>query len=331
MRSARRARNLRRFVCLVVVAGAWGLGAPRRSGAAELHLQAADSCVERSGIVEQVDELLGRPLASVPGVSFEVEIARAPRGGWRLRLETAPAGGAREISAASCAELADAAAVAIAMTIQSMDAPAGARPPPPSRLAASAPSPSPPPPPPADAALSRAAPAGNSAPRVHPAVALGLVGEAGALPQPTAGVELEAALAFRRVRLALGGTVLVPRERRLSGDQGGSFDLAAGSMLVCLPYDAGSFTVRGCAGFELGYLWGQGVGVSQPRLGGALWEALRGDIGLVLPLGGDLGLVARAGAVAPLSRPQFALDGTVPVHKPSAVTGRVAVGVELGF
>jgi hypothetical protein len=329
MRSSQRAWHRRGLVCLAV-AGACALGAPRSSGAAEVHLRASDGCVELSGIVEQVDELLGRPLASVPGVTFEVAIARLQSGGWRLRLETAPAGGAREISAASCAELADAAAVAIAMTIQSMGAAEGARP--------AAPPPAPPPrpevatpaPPPAAGAVARAPAVEGSVPGLRPAVALGVVGEAGALPLPTVGVELEAALRFRRVRLALAGTVLVPQERHIS-DGGGSFDLAAGSVLACLPYDARGFMVRGCAGFELGYLWGEGVGVAQPRLGGTLWEALRGEVGLLLPLGSGLGLVARAGVAAPLARPQFAIDGTVPVHRPSPVTARLIVGVELGF
>src|SRR5262252_8419268 len=69
---------------VVLVMGAAGAGAAR---AAELRVRAPDRCVEAGAVAEQVSGLLGQPLGSIPGVDFELEIAPAPPGGWRLRLD----------------------------------------------------------------------------------------------------------------------------------------------------------------------------------------------------------------------------------------------------
>jgi hypothetical protein len=69
--------------CLVVATG----GAPR---AAELIVRAPEGCVDAPAVTEQVNDLVGRPLTSVAGVDFKIEIAAAipPAKGWRLRIDT---------------------------------------------------------------------------------------------------------------------------------------------------------------------------------------------------------------------------------------------------
>ena len=75
----------------------------------------------------------------------------------------------------------------------------------------------------------------------------------------------------------------------------------------------------------------EGIGIMRPRLGTALWEAARAELGVGFPLGPRLVLAIRAGAGVPLSRPQFVIDGSTPVHRPAAVVARAAAGVELEF
>ncbi|HEY8926907.1 MAG TPA: hypothetical protein VIU64_21135, partial [Polyangia bacterium] len=100
--------------------------------AADVRVHAERGCADRAEIADQVEALLGRPVESVEGLDFDVDLAERPDHRWRLRLATiGRADGARryrEIDGKDCAQLADAAAVAIAMSIQSSGvaaAPAG--------------------------------------------------------------------------------------------------------------------------------------------------------------------------------------------------------------
>ena len=92
-----------------------------RARAAELAVSGSDGCFDVQSVADQVADSLGRPLASVTGVDFEVTLARAPAAAWKLRLDTIDGSErrSRELTADSCVELADAAAVAIAMTVRS--------------------------------------------------------------------------------------------------------------------------------------------------------------------------------------------------------------------
>src|SRR4051794_14884575 len=83
--------------------------------AAEVHLTAPDGCAEADAVVEQVETLLGRPLASVDGVDFDVAIARSAPPRWRLLLTTIDRSAGerrtRQIDGVGCSELSEAAAV----------------------------------------------------------------------------------------------------------------------------------------------------------------------------------------------------------------------------
>src|SRR4051812_25365596 len=144
-----RVRARRAIVSLVLLAAVVAGG---RARAANIQLHASRDCVDRADIADQVDALLGHPVAEVQGLDFDVDIAERPEHRWRLRLITiGRADGARrsrEIDGSGCTQLADAAAVAIAMSIQSREvvrpAPVEAPPPPnpePPKLAAAGPAP----------------------------------------------------------------------------------------------------------------------------------------------------------------------------------------------
>jgi len=155
--------------------------------------------------------------------------------------------------------------------------------------------------------------------------------DAGALPHLGVGAALAPSLRLRHLWVVVEGAVFATQEAHVSADAGGEFRLAFGAALVCLPYELARLTISGCAGFELGRLSGQGVGVGRPRLGSATWEAPRAEVGAAIPVGARLALVIRGGAAVPLSTPEFVIDGTTPVHRSSAVAARAGLGVELGF
>lgn len=288
-------------------------------------MSGADACLDAQTIADDVADLLGRPLASVTGVDFEVTLARGPAPEWKLRLDTIDAADAgherrsRELTADSCAELTDAAAVAIAMTVR-------ARPPAPAPTPSSSSSPPP-----------SALPTVVTGPRASPAApvtlagGLAVVGDGGALPDPGIGVELGASLRHRWLRATVAGTLFASQVTRATGTTGGEFRLMFVSAQACFTQPVRRTLLLACAGYELGRLSAEGVGVFGPQLGSARWQAPRAELGLSIPVASRVALVARGGVAVPLSRTQFVIEGATPVHRPGSVAVRLALGAELEF
>lgn len=285
--------------------------------AADVRLRAAGECAERSDIADQVDGLLGRPVAEVQGLDFDVDIRERPDGGWRLRLVTiGRADGAkrsREIDGAGCAQLADAAAVAIAMSIQSNIAR--------ERAANTAGGSAPPDPPVVAVAPRQAAPQG-----VQLSLGIGPVADVGALPHPSFGVGLGAALAGRRLVVIGEGSLFVSPEARLPDNSGGSFRLLVGAILACFAERLGPTGILVCGGGEAGVVQAEGVGVNRPRLQNVAWEAGRLEVGLTRRLSDTLSLFIRGGVAIPWSRPTFTINDKLAVHHSDVMTVRIMVG-----
>lgn len=304
-----------------------GLGGAE-ARAAEVRLQAADGCAEASAIAEQADGLLGRPLASVDGIDFEVSIAPGGRGVWRLRVDTVDRsdGGrrTREIVGHSCVELVDAAAVAIALSVKGSVAGGGPRP-------AMEPEANRPERPPAAAPPSLPAPV-ERPPSLRPSAGLGLVADAGALPRLALGPALEGSLRTGSLLVIAQAVLLPSSQATIEMNQiGGDFTLIFGAVLGCGVRELKRITVAGCAGGEVGRIAGRGVGVADPRIGAALWLAGRTELGVGVPIATRLTLLVRVGAAFPGSRPTFVVNGAVPVHRAGAVTLRTLLGIELRF
>jgi len=308
------------------------LGATARGAA--LSVDAPDSCVDPAALSDEVSDLIGKPLASVPEVDFRLQIAKTTRQRWRLKLETLgrPAGvgepavrGSREIEGTTCAELAEAAAVAIAVSVRSIAEEAGPTPP-----AIRSPPPATPPSPPLEAPPSLARPASET-PSWRPAVAVALATDTGALPNTSLGVGLEASVQRQSLRVALLATWFSSQDATGTNQTGGTFQLTVGGARACFAPRRGRWTPLACGGFELGRLAGTGQGVARPETGEALWRAVRADVGLTAALSGNTALLLTGGVAVPLARPAFVLDGNQLVYQPSRLAGRFAAGLQIGF
>jgi len=151
------------------------------------------------------------------------------------------------------------------------------------------------------------------------------------LPTVGLGPTVAFALDWSALRVAVEGTFFPSSEAHLAGGAGGDFQLLLGGLLGCVTQSVGPVAAAVCGGGEVGRLSGQGIGVSTPRLGAALWLAGRAEIGGALPLGPRFNLFLRAGIAIPASRPTFVLDGATFVHRSSGVTGRSVVGIGVVF
>jgi hypothetical protein len=304
--------------------------------AADLTVEAPASCVDPSTLVDEVGDLIGKPLASVADVGFRVRITQVPAGRWRLHLEmlapraagdgAAAVRGSREIEGATCAELAGAASVAIAVSIRSIaDA---AAPPEPSPRGAPILTTQP--------TLAVRAPTTTTEARRppdpwHASVALALVTDSGALPNTGLGGEIEGDIQRRSLRLALLATWFGSQNAVAPENAGGSFQLGLGAALGCFAPRWGRWTALACGGFELGRLAGTGLGVARPETGSALWRAARADLGLTAAVSANTAFLLRGGLALPLSRPEFVFNGTDLVYRPSGLAGRLTAGFELAF
>ena len=326
----RRARANRSGLSLLAL-GVMAAVAPT-ARAAQLFVEAPESCLDPTTLAEEVGDLVGKPLGSVADVDFRIQISAAPQRRWRLHLDmvgqrpnadgTPAVRGSREIEGATCAELAEAAAVAIAVSVRSISAETPEAP----RVAA--PSPPPAPRPPATLSLAADAP---PPPAWHPAVVLALATDTGALPNTGLGLDLEAELRRGSLQLVAFGTWFGSQDTFGTRDAGGTFQLALGGALACFAPRRGRWTGLACGGVELGRLAGTGLGVAQPETASTFWRAARTDVGVTAALGGNSALVLRAGVAVPWSRPNFVLDGADPVYQPSRLAGRFTAGLQIGF
>lgn len=300
--------------------------------AADLQWDAPANCQRADAVSEQVEALIRSPLSAVESLSFAATL-RQNGEKWTLELVTRPGGAAaprrRILTGQSCGEVSDAAALVIAMAVQDAahektdDAEPRGAPSSPAKTTSSTPAmtpaapASPPPPPLAD-----------GVPRLGSLFALGAFADTAALPGSSLGLALNAGVHYRIVRATLEMSALAPRSRELGGGQRAEFSLFSGALIACVEHRLTSVIALGCGGFELGRLSGEGHGITNPRLGSALWEAARVDVGAAFPAGGALRFSSRLGVAVPLERPVFQLDRK-DVHRPAALGLRWWLGLEL--
>jgi hypothetical protein len=234
--------------------------------------------------------------------------------------------GSREIDGTSCAELAEAASVAISVSVRSLEA-AASEPPPPLPAKPDPPGPSSSPPTAPVAAVATSSP---PRPAWRPSVTLALATDTGALPSTSPGLEAEGDFQRGVLRLVLLATWFTAQDTVGPNGAGGTFQLALGAGLACYAPHWGRWTALACGGGELGRLAGTG-NVVRPETGAVLWKSLRAEAGTTVVVGANTAILLRAGVVRPLARPQFVLDESQLVYRPSPVALRLTAGFELGF
>jgi len=246
-----------------------------------------------------------------------VEIERTADG-WQGTLSTP--GGQRRLRGETCDAVVQALTVMLALAADqaSLPAPATAAP---ERAPAV-------PPPPLSAPLLPAATGPRSGLPLRWAVRIGIWAEVGMLPGPSLGPR--GVLELRRgdwsVELGLGA--LLPRHVELAGGGSPASDISwfGGQVAAC--HALGQY-LSTCFGVESGRLSGTGSGVDEPIDAHGWWLAgtaaarWRGPLDERAVLSWQLGL----GVAAALLRPEFGFDDLGVLHRPSAVSGRLFVGL----
>ena len=306
--------------------------APRPSAIA-LTWEAPAGCPSSDRILAETDRILaGSTVRTDPPIEARARV-RQEGERWLLSLETrrGTAAGSRQLEGESCTALGEAMIVILVLMIDPALVPET-----PPRLEPEPVAQLPPPPPPPAAPLVVARPQPPAPPPAgcrwgRPALALSALGDLGALPAPAAG----GALAFGLRRCALGAEVSVhglsPRtgEAELDAGAGGDLWLLAGGAAFSLHADLGGLEVGARGGLEAGTMSGRGVGINNPDSGRALWLAAGAGATLALPLTARFAALLGVDLVVPLRRPRFVIDDLGAVHRAAAVTGRLALGLEV--
>lgn len=306
---------------------------PQRPSAVALTWEAPAGCPSSTRILAETDRILaGSTVRTDPPIEARARV-RQDGERWLLSLETrrGEAAGSRELEGESCTALGEAMIVILVLMIDPALVPET-----PPRLQPEPVAQTTPPPPPAPALVTRPAPPPVEPAGCHwgrPALALSALGDLGALPGPAGGGEL--GFGLRRCALGASAAVrgLAPRtgEAELDAGAGGDLWLLAAGADLALHADLGGAELGGRAGFEAGAMSGRGVGINHPDAGRALWLAAGAGASLLVPLTARLAARAGLDLVVPLRRPRFIIDDLGAVHRAAAVTGRLALGLELAF
>lgn len=318
-------------VSLGLVAGARAQPAARPS-AFSLTWEAPPGCPSSERILAETDRILaGSTVRTDPPIEAHARV-RQEGERWLLSLETrrGEAVGNRELAGESCTALGEAMIVILVLMIDPAlvpETPPRLEPEPAAEVA-------PPPRPAPPAVVSRPTSPPAVAPGCRwdrPALSLSALGDLGALPAPAGGGEL--GFGLRRCALSASAALraLAPRtgEAELDTGAGGDLWLAAGGAALGLVRAAGPLELGARGGLEVGVMSGRGVGINHPDSGRALWLAASAGAVLGVPLAGRLEAVVGLDLVVPLLRPRFVIDDLGSVHRAAAVTGRLALGLEL--
>jgi len=314
---------------------------------AELSLGRPSACAIGDELSFRAARALGRPLSEAGPARCTVHIVH-DQGSLSARLEIESPGRParlRSFRAPTCDELTDTLALAVVLALgaaedASSEAGGGMSGSPPavspSGDGATAPS---------DARstdrgateVRTGAPPGAGA-ELHTALAAALVLDAGTLPALGIGPALAAAIGGDRFEARAIATWLPAREASIDpstdGSAGADVGLVTGALLACVPHLAGPFVgsqleFGACAGAELGWIAGSGVGVDAPESRGALWSAARLDLAGRYGLGPNgLGVELTLSGLLPLERHEFRIVDEV-VHRPAPIVARVGLGLAL--
>lgn len=291
---------------------------PRPALAAELQWDAPKTCPDVHALEREAEQTLGEPLAHFPlnvvgSVKQEgAQLTLALRITLPAQAETRE----RELHAASCQELLEAAAVAIALAA----AESGEQTKPVTVQQNTEPRELPP-----RAAAPVAAESGEP---MRLAIGAAGTGAIGALPGPAFGGELQLAWMKGWLRIGLAATWFPERSMQLITNQGATFGMYFAELLLCGQLELARTSLFGCATGALGRIGAHLDGPAADHTETTAWRALGMRVGLSYPILPPLELTAALALTTPFTRPRFYMRpgaGDI-LHEPTAVGAALLLG-----
>jgi hypothetical protein len=151
---------------------------------------------------------------------------------------------------------------------------------------------------------------------------------------PSAALGGRAALAWTPSRLRLeGGGAYFSEQSKTTGTSaaGAAFTLLVADARACWAVARSGVELSPCIGADVEVVQARGFGAAKNYDASAAWVSATGGALLRVPVTSWLALRADAGAVVPLSRPRFVVEGDGAVHRPAPLGVRGGIGAELLF
>jgi hypothetical protein len=323
-----------RWLALGVVAAISLLAPPL--AAAPIEWEAPEGCPGTDAVLAGLRQALGAELVELGAVSrvraVVVADAAATKPRYRLTLEVVEGErrSTRSFEAEHCDDLARTAALAISLAVHesSTDNESVTGPAAPDIDADAAPSLEQPPPD-AGGELEPAASGAPARPLWWSAGANAVL-DVGTLPEPAAGIGLEARAGFGSFELDVHALLLPSQRRAVGSDDAVELGLMAAGSRACLRLLDRALLLGGCVGAEAGRFTAEGVGLDPGRQVHDLWLAMGPAALARTQFDGPLQLEFLAEPLLPLARKQYAVDGTDVVHSPSVVNLRLQLGLVIG-
>jgi hypothetical protein len=289
------------------------------SAAPLVHWRAPADCPDEADVEKRVASRLGPDAAASAPINVVVH-AEGP--GFVAQI-----GDARMLRSASCAELADAAALVVARLVLEEPAPAPSTP-----VAPVAPvAPVPPivpsaPPLPLDVVEHTSRPPPKR--ELGFGLRLSALTGGGAQPGIALGGELAVPLVWRQLFIEPAGELWAT-----STSSGAMPGLEASLTAAALRggWRSSALPLRAWLVAEVGRLSGEGINVVAPRAAAAAWAGVGAGGAFTWTIERGLAFVASAEAIAAIARPRFGLDDGDLVYQPAAVALRLAVGFEVAW
>jgi hypothetical protein len=303
------------YRCIALVC--FVLGTASAARAAELHWEVPEVCPDVHALERESEQVLGEPLAKYP-LNVTGRVTQSENQltlSLRITLPATAEARERELQAASCQELLEAAAVAIALAAaESGDDKASAATVPQSPDSLE-------PPPMAAVRLPESE---------HSVLAISAAGAGmwAALPSIGLGGELQIAWMQRWLRIGVAATWLPLRGMQLMDNLRASFGMYFLEALLCGQWSVSRARFFGCTTVNIGRMVAHSDAPVGPTESTA-WRAVGVRIGASYPISPPLELTASVAAALPLTRPRFYSQPTdsAQIHEPAAVSARLLIGV----
>lgn len=305
------------------------LSARANAAVFELAWRAPAACPAREDVLARATRLLGHE----PGATLErpltvdALVEQLPDNTWRLQLTLGEQSPPRSVTATSCDELGEAAALLIALSIDpTLDPNAAA-----AKAPAAAPEPAPPlepeSPPPASRATAEP-PQRDSAPW-QLRLGAGLALWTGRLPGLAPGAQAHVTVAREQASLSLDLGFFPPQHAGIAGSEaGGELWLASVGPKLGYGFAVGAASVTPRLGAELQLVRGAGSGVENPSSAQAVLLGVEAGTRVGLQLSKSWQGVAEGAVSALIWCPRFVLEGVGQVHRPERLGLRFGLGAE---
>jgi hypothetical protein len=163
-------------------------------------------------------------------------------------------------------------------------------------------------------------------------IGAGQLADFGTLPSAAIGAELLVALRLPPIRIEIAGAIWGPQKQSIGGGgAGGELTLVSGVAQGCFLPLIARIELGGCIGAGVDGMGADAFGPIARAHGSGAWTVVAGEGNMGFSVLPWLAIRGGIGVHVPLTRPSFVIQGLGQVHRPSSLSGRQSLTLEVRF